>query len=214
MKRPIVAIILLMCMTFTLCFANSCGDISDKDNNDSDSSTPPSESQSDTEDDFGITEPENDDRAIIHMIKEVNSLEDWQVGKTEFHARYYIDDMMDILDGLEWVSGDIINLSGDFDFRIDLYRTRSELTEFDKFIVKNDTTTESEETDKPADTGSTEDDKDRKIAVQYLINYDDRVVNMRLTDYSAQKFDIYAKIGESEMKMIILCLKYYFGPAQ
>ena len=54
--------------------------------------------------------------------------------------------------------------------------------------------------------------KPEKYAVQYLINYDDRIVNMRLSDYSAQKFDLYAELNETEMKMIVLCLKYYFGP--
>ena len=212
MKRLVVAITLLICMTVTLCFANSCGDTSDKDNNDKDSSTPPSESQSDTEEDFGITEPENDDRAILHMIKEVDALEGWQAGKTEFNARYYIDDMMDILDGLDWSNADLTNLSGDFDFRIDLYRTYVELEKFEQFTVQADTTLPF------ADTEETESDTDeiienQKYAVQYLINYDDRIVNMRLTDYSAQKFDLYAELNETEMKMIVLCLKYYFGPS-
>ena len=157
------------------------------------------------------------------MIKDVDALENWQVGKTEFKAHYYVSDMMEIFDSLEWTDGDIVNLSGDFDFRIDIYRPLSELDEFEKFFKRygdgeTDETTEpdedssSEESD--AVTDSTDSDKDRKLAVQYLINYNDRVINMRFSDYSAQKFDVYAEMSEAEMKMIILCLKYYFGPNQ
>ena len=169
-----------------------------------------------------MSTPVEDDRAIIHMIKYVSELEDWQVGKTEFHAFYYINDMMEIFDALEWNNGDIVNLSGDFDFRIDIYRPLSELDEFEKFFDRIDgenekdeeTKAEPEET-KAEDTEAPEDTpEDRKLAVQYLINYKDRVINMRFSDYSAQKFDVYAEMSESEMKMIILCLKYYFGPSR
>ena len=213
MKRLIAAITLLVCMTITLCFANSCDTAG---NNDDTTSKEPSVSQpqgdSVTDDDFGITAPTNDDKAILHMIKDVAALKDWQVGKTEFNARYYVDDMMEIFDGLSWSNADTINFSGDFDFRIDLYRTEADLNKFEQFANPTATTETSEAVTAPADTDSSESIEDRKYAVQYLINYDDKVVNMRLIDYSAQKFDIYAELDENQMKMVVLCLKYYFGP--
>ena len=139
MKRLITAITLLICMTVTLCFANACGGTGDKkDPTEKDTSTPNSEAQSDNEDDLGITAPEVEDRAILHMIKEVAALEGWQAGKTEFNARYYIDDIMEILDGLNWNNADLTNLSGDFDFKIDLYRSSLDLEKFEQFTVSTE----------------------------------------------------------------------------
>ena len=212
MKKLIAAITLLICLTITLCFANSCGTSGNNDNGGKDPSTPQTQVQSLGDDDFGITAPENDDRAILHMIKDVAELEDWQVGKTEFNAKYYVDDMMEIFDGLSWSNADIINFSGDFDFRIDLYRTEADLNKFEQFTGQTDTTEVSSTITSSVDTGDSEPSENKKYAVQYLINYDDRVINMRLIDYSAQKFDLYAELDENQMKMVILCLKYYFGP--
>ena len=212
MKKLIAAITLLVCMTITLCFANSCGTSGNNDNDGKNPSMLQTQGQSATDDDFGITAPKNDDRAILHMIKDVAELKDWQVGKTEFNARYYVDDMIEIFDGLSWSNADIINFSGDFDFRIDLYRTEADLMKFEQFAVQADATETSDTVTSTADTGNTETTEDRKYAVQYLINYEDKVVNMRLIDYSAQKFDLYAELDENQMKMVVLCLKYYFGP--
>ena len=55
-------------------------------------------------------------------------------------------------------------------------------------------------------------DEQKDISVQYLINYTDGTVNMRFFDYSAQVFDVYAKMNENQTRIIMLCLKYYFGP--
>jgi hypothetical protein len=93
----------------------------------------------------------------------------------------------------------------------DLY-LKTDLKKFEQFTGQTDTTEVSSAITSSADTGDSESTENRKYAVQYLINYDDKVINMRLIDYSAQKFDLYAELDENQMKMVILCLKYYFGP--
>ncbi len=154
-----------------------------------------------------------DNSAIIHMIQPINGLEGWSSGKTQNFARYYIDDMMEILDGLEWKDDDTIRVSNDFHFRINLDRPLSELDAYRAFFHSDDTeATSNTSPDAESEKAPEENDTNKSLSVQYLINYKDRMVNMRLTDYSAQSFDVYAEIGESEMKMLVLCLKYYFGP--
>ena len=75
MKKTIAAITLLVCMTVTLCFANSCGTSGNNDDTTSkDSSTSQPKGENVTDDDLGITAPLNDSKAIIHMIKDVNLL--------------------------------------------------------------------------------------------------------------------------------------------
>lgn len=213
MKKLIAAITLLVCMTVTLCFANSCDAAG---NNDDTTSKAPSVSQpqgeSVTDDDLGITAPLNDNKAILHMIKDVDALKDWQAGKTEFNAKYYVDDMMEIFDGLSWATADTINFSGDFDFRIDLYRTEADLNKFEQFADSSVTTKDLDDDSAPTNKDNAKSTENKKYAVQYLINYEDRIVNMRLIDYSAQKFDLYAELDENQIKMVVLCLKYYFGP--
>ena len=208
--KKLTAVILLFCIASTLCFANSCANAGNGSDTDTDSSTTNTVDREDTDNDFIITAPQNEDKAILHMIKDVEALEGWQVGKTEFNAIYYIDDMMEILDGLDWSYADLSDIPGDFDFKIDLYRTSDELENFDRsaFDTSDDSTADTAEAEADTEPVSS----DCKCAIQYLINYNDRTVIMKFTDHTSQKLELYAKLGEAEMKMIVLCLKYYFGP--
>ncbi len=158
--------------------------------------------EQDTNSAFELDPPPMDKPAIIHMIKPSELLEDWQSGKTELSASLYVDDMMKVLDSLEWENAsDDIEISRDFHFRINLFRPKEELSPFLSFI------SDAEETTAEAETEDTTSD----ISVQYLINIEDKIVNMRFSDYSAQTFDVYAELDETNVRILVLCLKYYFG---
>ena len=108
--------------------------------------------------------------------------------------------MMKIFDELEWKnSNEEILISGDFDFRINLYRNEMSLMDYDRFVKDPEVKIFSRE------------DGNSKISVQYLVNYTDKTVNMRLFDYSAEVFDVYAVMDDYQMRVLVLCLKYYFG---
>lgn len=190
MKTRIISILLLLCMAINIFTLSSC-------------TTPASNDVEDTTDaelDFELTKAPEQERAIIHMIKPVEALEGWQSGKTEHSAFLYIDDMMKIFDELEWKNSDEeVLISGDFDFRINLYRTEMSLREYEKFVKD------------PEVEIFSRNDGNSEISVQYLINYTDKTVNMRLIDYSAEVFDVYAVMDDYQMRVLVLCLKYYFG---
>ena len=218
MKKYIISILLIICTLANLCLLSACAILNfngDPDDVAVDGSVDSNndEGKESIESEFELTPPPKEKPAIIHMIQPIGELTGWQAGKTEFSAKYYVDDMMDILDSLDWKDGNSFSISGDFDFRINLYRTTGDLEEYKKFFDFHKETTEAVTDDIAESTIASQDTTDKTLSVQYLINYKDRIVNMRLSDYSAQTFDIYAEIGESEMKMLVLCLKYYFGPA-
>ena len=192
MKRRLISIALILCIALNILTLPSC-------------TSPASSNISDTTDteselDFELTKAPEQDRAILHMIKPVDALEGWQSGKTEPSAFLYIDDMMKIFDELEWKnSNEEILISGDFDFRINLYRNEMGLMDYDRFVKDPEVKIFSRE------------DGNSKISVQYLVNYTDKTVNMRLFDYSAEVFDVYAVMDDYQMRVLVLCLKYYFG---
>ena len=194
MKTRILSAILLFCLIINTLVLSSC-------------TVPASKNDEDTtdisEDTLDIELPKAPDveKAIIHMIKPVDALEGWLSGKTEPSATLYVDDMMKIFDELEWKqSDDNILISGDFDFRINLYRKETELQGYEKFVLDPEVKIFGETSN-----------GDKEISVQYLINYTDKTVNMRLFDYSAHAFDVYAEMSDNQMRVIVLCLKYYFG---
>ena len=192
MKTRILSSILLLCLLINIFALSSC--------------TVPASG-----DDVNTTAPEDTldielpkapemDRAIIHMIRPVDALEGWQSGKTEPSAMLYVDDIMNVFDELEWVQSDEdILISSDYDFRINLYRPEMSLRDYAKFVK-----------DPELEIFSVS-DGNSDISVQYLINYEEKTVNMRLIDYSANVFDVYAVMNDYEMRVVVLCLKYYFG---
>ncbi len=191
MKTRIISIVLLLCMILNIFTLTSCN-------------TPTSGNAdttgSESELDFELTKAPEQERAILHMIQPVEALEGWQSGKTEPAAFLYIDDMMKVFDELEWKNSDEeILISGDFDFRINLYRTEMSLREYEKFVKD------------PELKIFSRNDGNSEISVQYLINYSEKTVNMRLFDYSAEVFDVYAVMDDYQMRVLVLCLKYYFG---
>ena len=193
MKTRIISIALLLCLTINIFTLTSCSTSKSNSKDTTDTTL-------ETELDIELPEAPKEERAIIHMIKPVDDLEGWQSGKTEPSAVFYVDDMMNIFDELEWKQSDEeVLISGDFDFRINLYRTEMSLRDYEKFVKNPEVEIFSKE------------DGNSNISVQYLINYTDKTVNMRLYDYSAEVFDVYAEMSESQMKVLILCLKYYFG---
>ena len=193
MKTRILSAILLLCLTVNIFALSSCN-------------TPVSSGEvgtTATEDTLDVELPKAPeiDRAIIHMIKPVDTLEGWQSGKTEPSAVLYVDDMMNIFDELEWMQGDEdILISSDYDFRINLFRPEMGLRDYAKFVKDPDLEIFSLS------------DGNSDISVQYLINYEEKTINMRLYDYSANAFDIYAVMNDYQMRVVVLCLKYYFGP--
>ena len=194
MKIRIISIALLLCLLINTLALASC---SSNDSTDEDDTTIDLENL----DDIDLEKPPMLEHAIIQMIRPIDGLNDWQAGKTEHAAIFYVDDMMEIFDKLEWESAEEEGIvSGDFDFRINLYRTQSELADYEKFVKDPELQL----------FPITEEDKDG-VSVQYLINYADKIVNMRLYDYSAHVFDIYAELDEHQMHVLLLCLKYYFG---
>lgn len=192
MKTRIISIALILCLAINIFTLSSC-------------TTPTPSVDTDTTDaegelDFELTEAPEQERAIIHMIQPVDELEGWQSGKTEPAAFLYIDDMMNVFDELVWENGnEDILISGDYDFRINLHRNEMSLTEYEKFIKD------------PEVKVFSRNDGNSKISVQYLVNYKDKTVNMRLFDYSAEVFDVYAVMDDYQMRVLTLCLKYYFG---
>ena len=209
MKRRLVCLLLLLSTVCASISFSACSKIDNDRDNDNvpvngdtfDTSFLPLDSQ-DTDSDFELEPPPAEKPAIIHMIKPTELLEDWQSGKTELSASLYVDDMMKVLDSLKWEeASDDIQISSDFHFRINLFRTNEELSPFLSFINGKE-----ESTSETASENTTSD-----ISVQYLINVEDKIVNMRFSDYSAQTFDVYAELDETDVKILVLCLKYYFG---
>ena len=219
MKKRFLSLLLILCLLINVLFAVSCVSSGDENNDDSADHTDPADL--DIEDiipadkDFELSPPPADKPAIIHMIQPVDDLADWQAGKTEHSASLYVDDMMKVLDALDWQgSGESFAVSSDFDFRINLHRSKEEMDAFASFFASSEDENETD-TAEPDTEGDSQDGYTAEaISVQYLINYEDRLVNMRLSDYSALTFDIYAELEENEMRLLILCLKYYFGPGQ
>lgn len=214
MKKRLICLFLLLCITVNTYILSSCSIIR---NNDIDDDVAVNGSESITfwdeslESEFELPPPPTEKPAIIHMIQPTEMLEGWQSGKTEHSASLYVDDIMKVLDSLEWEkASDGIEISSDFHFRINLYRPQNELEPFFSFV---DLTESDQEESKEVDTDTTptDDGEQDSISVQYLINIDDKIVNMRFSDYSAQTFDIYAPLGETDVKILVLCLKYYFG---
>ncbi len=192
MKTRIISILLILCMAINIFTLSSCSTATSGDNVDT--------TDTDSELDFELTKAPEQERAILHMIQPVEALEGWQSGKTEPAAFLYIDDMMKVFDELEWKNSDEeILISGDFDFRINLYRTEMSLREYEKFVKD------------PELKIFSRNDGNSEISVQYLINYSEKTVNMRLFDYSAEVFDVYAVMDDYQMRVLVLCLKYYFG---
>lgn len=139
----------------------------------------------------------------IHMIQSVDRLENWRSGKTVYDVFFYVDDMTELLDSLEWQSSDEIDIVEDFHFRIDIERPIEEIADFEKFLLSEEP---------PLDTVFTVSEGHEELGVQYLINFDENVVNMKLSSYSSQVFNVSAELDESQMKILELCLKAYFGP--
>ncbi len=144
-----------------------------------------------------------DNSTTIHMIQNAESLEDWQAGKTVYDVFFYVEDMMELLDSLDWKDSEQIIVTGDFHFRIDIERPVEEISDFEAFV---------QETEDTAYDIFTVSEGHEKLAVQYLINFDENIVNMRLLNYSMKVFDIYAELDADQLKILKLCLKAYFGP--
>lgn len=202
MKKSIAAITVFSLIIMNVLLLSSCSIPTNAPIDSPEDTEQSRESLPDNLGDFELIDTPAQKGAIIHMIRPVPSLENWQSGKTQPEARLYVDDMMKVFDELEWkISDDHTLVSGDFDFRINMYRPSSELVPYKDFITQTDVSIFPENSDEQKD-----------ISVQYLINYTDGTVNMRFFDYSAQVFDVYAKMNENQTRIIMLCLKYYFGP--
>ena len=195
----------------TVCLS-SCSNTPSGDQNDDSaaSNDTPSKGESDTLGDDELLDnitdfdPEIlDTSTTIHMVQSSESLEDWQSGKTVYDAYFYVDDIMELLDSLDWQNPEQATIVGDFHFRIDIDRPIEEITDFEKFLTS---------TEPPLDTVFKISEGHEKLFVQYLINFDEKIVNMKLMNYSSQIFNTYAELNDNQLKILELCLKAYFGP--
>ena len=200
--KKLISIFLVLCLACTIVLS-ACKNVNDDISIPADADTEATSESESTEDEVTIFLPPfpEQTRAILHMIKPVESLDGWQAGKTEPAASLYVDDMTKLLDELDYKqSSDEVLISGDYDFRINVRRLASELEAYKAFI-----------NDPESDIFPAEGEEDKLISVQYLINYTEKTVNMRFIDYSAHVFDVYAELNENQMRLLTLCLKYYFG---